>query len=443
MFVAGPVIWREGVMRNFSTSDEGATAVIFAIALIPLVIAIGASVDYAAASNEKALLTRAADAAVLFGVTEARNRLSEGDPKWADKAKAAALGAFKANTQGYSAYARTADVSITQTTQTITVSVSSSANVPATFMKLAGKDSIYVAKKSSATTQPFRYTDLHLIVDNSPSMGIGATSADQAMLYKAIGCQVACHYKTSVNGVPNLAAARATGAVLRLDVVKNALADALAKTPNDGRTRVAIHLLGNDARTLFPLSTDLTSAISTLKAIELTDDRPGGGTDIGFAMQTLNTKLAVAGDGTSPSQPQGVVVLATDAVEDQQIIYKKADGSDNWTYDPNFALNTPNVTDFSSLHFQTFDPKKCAPIKQKGYNMFTLEVAYLIPSPVSSQYDARLNFIKNTLLPTYIPQAMAQCATTPSNYLHAETSADIVNAIKAMFSAIQSPRITM
>ncbi len=429
-------------MRKFARNENGATAVLFGLSLVPLIIAIGAAVDYANAAKENALLTRAADAAVLFAVTEARDRIAEGDASWQEKAKTVALGAFAANAQGASNTARKATVSFSQTATGVSVTVDAASKVSTVFMRLMGKTSVPVAQAATATTQTARYIDIHLVVDNSPSMGIGATTTDQALIYNKVGCQVACHYKQSLTDVPSLAAARSTGAVLRVDVVKSALVNALSNIQADGRTRVAVHLLGNSLTTTFPLSADIAGAIKAVNAIELTNKAMDGGTNISNTLDQLNKKLARAGTGNSQSSPYGVVMLATDAVEDNTMVYLTSENTTIWTLDQNVTVTTPSMQDEGSTRFQTFDPAKCAPIKQKDYAMYTLEVAYLIPKPVPPIYNGRLNFIENALLPKRIPAAMSQCASSPGNYLHAETPNEINDAMKALFRKIQTPRIS-
>lgn len=377
---------------------------------------------------------------MLAGATQARDAFSAGDPNWNAKAVAAATGAFDANHQKSVGVTSTATATATQNATNITMTVAASATVPTTFMRVGGVNSVTVANQATATTSPYKYTDIHLVVDDSPSMGIGATKADQDLIYNKTGCQIACHYRWGNPG-DSLAAARSTGAVLRLDVVKNALAQALKGIPNDGRTRVAIYTLSNSLTTVFPLSSDLNGAQSALQALEIGGASAQGGSNVGYSLTALNQLLGTAGNGYTQASPTGIVVLATDGVEDNLILYSSGSGF-NWGLDPNFKLNPVTLYDASGLNFQTLDPSKCAPIKSEGYNFFTLEVAYIIPSPVAAGYDMRLNFIKNTLLPTEIPKAMSQCASSASNYYHAESSADISNAVTKMFSTFRPLRLT-
>ena len=57
--------------RRFSSQCNGNIAAIFAIAIIPIVVAVGAAIDFAKSSEVKSQLQKSIDAAVLAGVTQA------------------------------------------------------------------------------------------------------------------------------------------------------------------------------------------------------------------------------------------------------------------------------------------------------------------------------------------------------------------------------------
>ncbi len=422
-------------MRSWIKDDRGAAAMIFAIAIIPVMLMVGMATDYSIASKEKVRMNLALDAAALAGAKQARESYGAGDRDWNAKAVAAATKMFEANHLIGTGPMASFQASAVQTGGDIKFTANASSSVPTSFMRLAGIDRVSITSSASASSSGAKYVDIHILVDTSPSMGIGATVADQTLLYAKTGCQIACHYRWGNPG-DTLAAARSTGAVLRLDVVKTTLTMALGNIPKDGRTRVAIYTLGNTLTPVFPLSNDLNAAVAALGAIELTNASGQGGTNMGQALRDLNQTLVQAKDGSSQANAAGAVVLATDGVEDNLVLYAAGSGY-NWATDPNFQFNSPTLADGSGLNFQTLDPSRCGPIKTKGYSFFTLEVAYVIPSPVPSGYDLRLNFIKNTLLKTEIPKAFSDCASTPQNYYRAETPNDIASAIGKIFSAIR------
>ena len=419
---------------RFASNQNGNISVIFALALVPLVAMTGSAVEYARAQRQKSVLTAAADAGILAGVSAGRDSLKKGQTDWKKKAEAVAMGVFKANSgampeQGHIQ----AHATFTVVGTKISGKMEFSSTIPSNFMKVVGIEKISVAGTSAASMTATRYNDMHIIVDTSSSMGIGATVADQNKLMAAIGCQVACHFSHDGGLTDPLTTARSkTNAVLRIDVVKNALSAAISKIPNDGLTRVAIYTLNNTVEPYFPLSTDIAAAANAMKSIDLVNELRQGGTNISYGLKTFAAQLSIAGNGLSAASPTGTVILATDGVEDSNIVYQLTPSVIGGN-DPNFMLQA--ISKYSSNYYQTLDPAQCNGIKSKGYNMYTLEVQYIIPSPVSSTYTERLDFIKNQLL--VVPQAMAQCASMPTQFFHAETSSDIAAAVQALFISTQ------
>ncbi len=129
-----------GAARTFASDNDGAVAVIFALMIVPLIVAIGAAIDYGRASNLHAEIQAAADAAVIAGARELM-RSNE-----ADKAVAAAEASF-ATSQAASRGVKF-DVEIDRDERR--VSGAASANVPTTFMALAGVMDIDVSAEAVA-----------------------------------------------------------------------------------------------------------------------------------------------------------------------------------------------------------------------------------------------------------------------------------------------------
>jgi hypothetical protein len=65
----------------------------------------------------------------------------------------------------------------------------------ATFLNVIGKASMTVTGTSTATTTMPLYIDFYLLLDNSPSMGVGATPADVSKMVNNTSdqCAFACH----------------------------------------------------------------------------------------------------------------------------------------------------------------------------------------------------------------------------------------------------------
>src|SRR5690348_9024911 len=64
--------WRKHLvlLKRFCAADRGNIAVIFALALIPIMTGVGAALDYTRANAAKALLQAALDSALLAGAKD-------------------------------------------------------------------------------------------------------------------------------------------------------------------------------------------------------------------------------------------------------------------------------------------------------------------------------------------------------------------------------------
>ena len=96
---------------------------------------------------------------------------------------------------------------VTKTGSTVTSNVVFSADVPTAFLGVMGKGSMTVGGSSTSTVSMPLYIDFHLLLDNSPSMGVGATPADVAKMvsHTSDSCAFACHDLNDPNNYYNLA----------------------------------------------------------------------------------------------------------------------------------------------------------------------------------------------------------------------------------------------
>jgi hypothetical protein len=199
------------LISRFRSDKRGNVAMIFGVAAIPLISAMGCAVDYSMATRMRAKLQSAADAAsvaslsvnsagylaaaamsgngaVPAGVTEANN-IFDGN-----------IG----TTTGYANLVRTSTV--TKTGIKLASSVTFSADVPAIFMKVVGIQKVTVTGSSGSSASLPPYLDFYLMLDVSESMGLPSTNAEQTRL-AAInpdmhtqypgGCTLACHFTVS------------------------------------------------------------------------------------------------------------------------------------------------------------------------------------------------------------------------------------------------------
>jgi len=199
------------LVSSFATNRRGNVAVISALAMLPMVAAVGCVIDYTTASTIKTELQAAADAASLATVsinspviTTAKamsgSGTVSGGSTYATNFFSANLASAPADT-GYTSLTPSATVSRTGTTVTATVSFT--AQVPTYFMGIMGYKTIAESGTSTASYTLPTYIDFYLMLDVSGSMSFPSTSSEQARLmavnpdnlgeYPA-GCQFACHF---------------------------------------------------------------------------------------------------------------------------------------------------------------------------------------------------------------------------------------------------------
>jgi len=166
-----------------------------------------------------------------------------------------------------------------------------------------------------------------------------------------------------------------------------------------------------------------------------------GGTNITQSLQNLSALLPTTGNGYTAGSPRGMVMLATDAVQNIWIAkYSSGPGSlfmiDR---DPNFQTYAP-AQDFpdqlADVTLEGMDPSQCTPIKNKGYTLMTLDMPYVTPpTGVDPGKKEMFDFINGSLL-TAIPTNMASCASTTGNAFVANSPREINDAISRMFENV-------
>jgi Flp pilus assembly protein TadG len=166
-------------LKSFQKDERGAIAIIFGMALVPVIFFSGIAIDYGRASHAKTVLQAAADAAVV-----AASNSSGTD---AEKMQLAA-NVFAANAGGsgqtptLSTNNTTGVVSFTTNTRwgnsTATVSVTSTnitvkpiVQVPTVFMRIAMVNSIQADAQSNATGSAKKKLEVAMMIDLTGSMG--------------------------------------------------------------------------------------------------------------------------------------------------------------------------------------------------------------------------------------------------------------------------------
>lgn len=440
------------LLRRSCADRRGSLTTMFAFSAIPLIGFVGLATDYGLELAAKSKLDHAADAAVVAAITSAQtyivNYTGSADPT-ADALKvgqAQGLAQFNANTGSLPATVPAPAITMSASGRTLSATTTYSFSMPTIFMKALGTKVMNFSGTASSTLTIPAFTNIHIVIDTSSSMGIGATLKDQQLVYNATsGCAVACHYSGTTTS------ARNAGATLRIDVAKNAVVTALnqiANATNSNRFQVAIYTMSSQFNTLFPLSTSISDAITAVKGLDISNTSKDGGTNTTNSLKTLGKNLNTDGDGLTQATAQGFVMLITDGVQDSDIKVPSGsgyvDGTDSnfSTYSPCSTPNCKTFTDFAvPITVESFDPSACSTIKTKGYTLMTLNTTYLVPpsnlqnsSPSGVALKNVFTFIQNYLLSS-ISSNLASCASGTSNAYSANSPTEINAAVQQMFAA--------
>lgn len=192
---------------RFWKNDRGNVLMIFAFALIPMLVSVGVAVDYSLAARSRSHIASAADAAALAGARAAQNYLNSYGTSPTQWTQAINIGKQTAQ-DVYAANENLANDGLTVPTQppqiTITAAPDGTALASVTgyglintrFMSLAGISTVNVAGAAQAQGAGISYYQIVFIVDVSNSMAIGGSqSIIQAMDKNPDfqNCSFACH----------------------------------------------------------------------------------------------------------------------------------------------------------------------------------------------------------------------------------------------------------
>jgi Flp pilus assembly protein TadG len=430
-----------GIFRHDSS---GNIAVIFTLALLPILSAIGCALDYSRATQLRSKLQSASDAASVGSVARKSPAFIAAGTMTGDGSIPAgvtdARNIFDGNMSGAAGYTlNSVTPTVTKAGMLITSTVTFSATVPTVFLGVMGKSAMTVTGSSTAVTKMPQYIDFYLLMDNSPSMGVGATPADVTKMVNNTSdqCAFACHDVNDSNNYYNKA--KALGVTTRIDVLRSAtqqLMDTAAATQTyTGQFRMAIYDFGASAataglRTLYALNSSLTSAKTAAGNIDLmtvqgqnqNNDQDTQFTNIFPAM---NTAISDPGTGTSGS-PLKYLFFVSDGVADE--------------------YNTACLKPKSGNRCQSpINPALCTTIKNRGIKIAVLYTTYLA-LPTNNWYNTWIApFNAGPYNPasvnSEIAQKMQECAS-PGFYFEVTPTQGISEAMTALFQkAISDARI--
>jgi len=439
-----------GILGSFIADRSGNYAMIAGILALPVIGGVGVAVDYARLTNTRAALLNAADAAAAGAVSQSSPTYRNGGTFTADwtqaQAEADALALFRANVANNVGYRiETVTTTIGKAGRRISAEVDFTAKVPMTFMQLFGQPDATITGRASAAVDTAAYIDFHLLLDNSPSMGLGATTGDIKALEdvtlayekskdkeSAKACAFACHNLDQPT-TNYYSLAREAKVTLRIDVVSKAAQNLFDKAASmrlhDGQFRMALYSFGAKAEAhkltaVAPLSADLEAGKAMAATIDLmTTPKQNYDNDKQSSFDTifagLNDAIPTPGTGESAASRQQIAFIVSDGVADQT----KA------------KCTEPVIADQGNRCQEPIDPKICKALKDRGVKVAVLYTTY---QPVNeSWYNKWIHPFHSK-----IATKMEECAT-PGYFFEVGPSSGIAEAMEALFlKVIGNPRIT-
>jgi Flp pilus assembly protein TadG len=421
----------------------------FALALVPIMGAVGAAVDYSRASNIRTQLHAAADAAAVGAVAKSSPAMAAAATMTQDGPIAAgetdALKIFNSQVTGKSSLYSNLSVTavVKKTSANVTSTVQFTANVPTLILGVFSKGTISISGESKAANGLSAYIDFYLLLDNTPSMGVAATPADINTMVNNTPdqCAFACHDLADPNNYYNKA--KKLGVQLRIDVVRQAtqkLMDAAtASTTVSGQFRAAIYTFGSSARNpgltrIQSLTSNLSKAKSAAAAIDLMtvpyhNYASDTDTDFGDILTSMNKAITTPGSGTASTSPQKYLFFVSDGLADRALGSPKCSQPTSIQIDPQTGKTYTRCQ-------EPLDPSFCTTMKNRGVKIAVLYTTYL-PLPTSEWYNTWI-----APFASKIATNMEKCAS-PGLYFEVSPSQGIFEAMHALFQkSVAQARLT-
>jgi Flp pilus assembly protein TadG len=395
-------------LQRFARDQDGNLTPMFALTLLPILGLVGITVDYTQSSARKATLDSIADSASLAAVTP--SMLASSDQVSINTATTL-FNSQASMVNGIGAVTLNVTAADSGLTRTVTVSYQTTSST--LFGGYTGKSSLPISgsSQSSATVPP--NIDFYLLLDNSPSMAIAATTAgiNTMVANTPDQCAFGCHESdTSPNDYYGLA--RSLGVTLRMDLLTQAVQNLMGTaqstaSSNNANYRAAIYTFNIGFNTITALTSSLSTAQAQAANIQLYEVPYQNWnndtiTDYTDAMTQINSIMPNPGGGTNSAgdTPQEVLFIVTDGVEDENVGGSRVQSLMSTSY--------------------------CTTIKNRGIRIAVLYTTYL-PLPTNSWY--------NTYIAPFQPNigSNLQSCASPGLYFQVSTDQDISSAMIALF----------
>ena len=402
-------------------------AMMMGLTAVPIILSVGAGIDYGTANMAKSKLDAVADTSALSAVDHVAISGT------AAAAQTAAQNTFTAEaTNLHNVTISNVTATVTDATAGRTAVVSYTATKTNLFMGLFGMPTTTITGQATAAAGLSTYIDFYLLLDNTPSMGVGATTSDINKMVSNTSdqCAFACHDTSNSSNYYNLA--KKLGVTMRIDVLKTATQSLMTSAENmetlPQQYRMAVYTFGaaaaNAALTnVVALTSNLSGAQSSINSIDLMtvngqNQNSDQDTNYESVVPALGTAIPSPGPGTQAS-PQKVLFFVSDGVADEA------------------NANTCSEQTVSGGRCQEpINVKLCTAIKNRGIQIAVLYTTYL-PLPTNAWYNQYIAPFSGDISP-----AMESCAS-PGLFFAVSPTQGISEAMTALFqNAVMTARLT-
>ena len=434
-----------GAARALPGERAGNIGLTLALLLVPMIGAVGASLDYVRAYNIRSRMQADLDAALLAAIggvgSIEDSTLQTRIKNW-----------FAAQTDlDASAYELT---EITVDSENLNIEARASSTVPTTLMSILGIHSVDVSVSSVAQAPRKAYLNVYVVLDKSASMLLAATSNGQeTMLASSAACAFACHTSEGAtytygghtyDNVYDLSVQM--GIKLRTDVAVAAVEAVLdmieESDPTQERIKVGLYTIGEDATEVLSPTFSISGARKTLStdADGLTSATSEEGSYFDTSLESLAKLIGSGGDGETAASPKKLVLMLTDGVQSER----------NWVLQTTSGLRFPTSYNALQRAVTPLNPDWCQSMKDQSATVGVLYTEYL-PMTWDWGYNATVGQTMNsssfasvwqgtiasgsgtgTRL-AYIPVALEACASSSSLFLHAESEEEIETGLSQLF----------
>ena len=469
--------------KKFLTNRDGNFAIATAIMLPVLIAFVSLGVDTTNFFKKKQQLTDASDAALVFGAKYYE--------ELRDKGYSTRTAEYQASYQAAIAfYNQTFDeerfqyqrISFKEGQDGIVTGKHRYAIYPGFFFDrfVSNKKWVKISNNAeivfgASAETPGEYIDLTLVIDNSTSLGIGASVRDQQIMHTNTGCTFACHIPRKSSERRNEPdEVRKLGVQLRLDVLKEAAIDALEELKKENRgngadkkVRVSVYTFSNYMQPLTEPTTNLNRAIRDIRKLDFaseqnTPENAFGGTNVYNSLKEVKNELDARRVRDARSREidrSSYVVLFSDGIENDTYHSDEgeefyANGSDTIRemiirnglerYFPEL-FETLSGSKKYTLHLgapkykkqadhadftQVFTTDSCESIKSSGHKLIAIQTFYDVTPQLKSHSFSRVpgQFIEQRQ--SQIANKFKSCASTDDDYYLVNDADDMTEKFK-------------